>query len=86
MKIISKYKDYYDYVAHQYGGGDEKIVYVRNGIDIDNGVVYIDEPSWKFGDSDMPYLPDWRYEEYETLGAEFKLLVVNGIIFNGFQI
>lgn len=29
MKIISQFKDYYDYVAHQYGGGDPKIVYHR---------------------------------------------------------
>ena len=29
MKIISQFKDYYDYVAHLYGGGDPKIVYNR---------------------------------------------------------
>lgn len=29
MKIQSSFKDYYDYVAHQYGGGDPKIVYQR---------------------------------------------------------
>ena len=32
MKIQSQFKDYYDYVAHIYGGGDPKIVYVRNRI------------------------------------------------------
>lgn len=29
MKIQSRFKDYYDYVAHIYGGGDPKITYVR---------------------------------------------------------
>lgn len=32
MKIISKFKDYYDFVAHLYGGGDPKIVYNRKRI------------------------------------------------------
>lgn len=30
MVIKSQFKDYYDYVAHQYGGGDPNIVYLRN--------------------------------------------------------
>jgi hypothetical protein len=30
MVIKSPFKDYYDFVAHQYGGGDPAIVYVRN--------------------------------------------------------
>ena len=29
MKIKSTFKDYYDHVAHIYGGGDPKCVYVR---------------------------------------------------------
>lgn len=29
MKIKSKIKDYYDYVQHIYGGGDEKVIYNR---------------------------------------------------------
>lgn len=29
MKIKSNFRDYYDNVAHRYGGGDPKIVYVR---------------------------------------------------------
>lgn len=32
MKIISPFKDYYDYVQHVYGGGDPKIVYHRTMI------------------------------------------------------
>lgn len=30
IKIKSRFKDYYDHVAYQYGGGDPKIVYNRN--------------------------------------------------------
>lgn len=32
MKIVSQFKDYYDYVAHVYGGGDHKVVYNRKRI------------------------------------------------------
>lgn len=32
MIIKSKFKDYYDYVAHQYGGGDPKCIYSRNRV------------------------------------------------------
>ena len=30
MKISSKFKDYYDYVANMHGGGDPSIMYIRN--------------------------------------------------------
>lgn len=33
MVIQSKFKDYYDYVAHRYGGGDPRIVYLRKRIE-----------------------------------------------------
>lgn len=33
MKIQSQFKDYYDHVAHIYGGGDPKIMYLRKRID-----------------------------------------------------
>ena len=29
MKIKSNFKDYYDYIAHLYGGGDPKVTYPR---------------------------------------------------------
>jgi hypothetical protein len=32
MKIISSFKDYYDFVANQYGGGDPRLVYTRQPI------------------------------------------------------
>lgn len=30
MKIISSFKDYYDYVAYMYGGGDPRVIYNRS--------------------------------------------------------
>ena len=30
MKIISQFKDYYDFIAHSYGGGDPNLVLNRN--------------------------------------------------------
>jgi len=33
MKIKSRFKDYYDYVAHAYGGGDPRVLYLRDRID-----------------------------------------------------
>ncbi len=35
MKIKSRFKDYYDYVAHLYGGGDERVTYVREPLSDD---------------------------------------------------
>jgi len=32
MKIISPFKDYYDWIAGKYGGGDPRMVYTRNCI------------------------------------------------------
>ena len=32
MKIISPFKDYYDWVAGKYGGGDPRLIYNRNRI------------------------------------------------------
>ena len=41
MKIISKFKDYYDHVAYMYGGGDPKIIYDRKPIKfIKDGDIY----------------------------------------------
>lgn len=34
MKIKSNFKDFYDFIGNQYGGGDPKITYLRHKIDI----------------------------------------------------
>ena len=38
MKIKSPFKDYYDYIAHQYGGGDPRVLYIRSKITAIDGV------------------------------------------------
>lgn len=45
MKIKSSFKDYYDHVAHKYGGGDPNVVYVRHRLKplVDLGVLKYDE-------------------------------------------
>jgi hypothetical protein len=36
MKIQSSFKDYYDFVANQYGGGDPRVVYERKRLSSEN--------------------------------------------------
>ena len=58
MIIQSKFKDYYDFVANQYGGGDPKIVYERKRIstthiEIDDGfpledIILADGIDWRY--------------------------------------
>lgn len=71
MKIKSRFKDYYDYVAHAYGGGDERIMYVREPlkdehtiVSIANGKMDIKEPALK------------------ELLTDVKYLVVNGCVYS----
>ncbi len=45
MKIISGWRDYYDHVAHIYGGGDPKVIYNRDYVvpdRVSHGVPYED--------------------------------------------
>lgn len=42
MVIKSPFKDYYDFVANKYGGGDPRLVYPRNRIDLANQLVEVD--------------------------------------------
>jgi hypothetical protein len=76
MKIKSPHKDYYDYIAHQYGGGDPKVVYVRSKITAVDGV----------DDSKLTYkIPSGRGHGYANsterslnLDYHFKWCVVCG--------
>jgi hypothetical protein len=69
MKIKSRFKDYYDYVAHAYGGGDERVTYVR-------------EP---LKDEQLEILSDDRFDIVGPGLSEFKTrekyLVVNGLVY-----
>ena len=64
MKIKSRFKDYYDYVAHAYGGGDERVMYVREPLSDDITVV---DKGHDF------YIPS-----FDTMKAQTKHLIING--------
>lgn len=69
MKIKSRFKDYYDYVAHAYGGGDERVTYVREPLSDEYLSILID------GNADIPStgLSELKIRE--------KYLVVNGRVY-----
>lgn len=78
MKILSKFKDYYDYVAHQYGGGDPKITYVRKNFSNKESYVKIPSSLRKEINTFLPYLPKSHNQPFNNMHIEFKLLVVCG--------
>lgn len=69
MKIKSRFKDYYDYVAHAYGGGDERVTYVREPLKEEQLEILSDDRVDIFG----PGLS-------ETKTCE-KFLVINGRVY-----
>jgi hypothetical protein len=80
MKIKSPFKDYYDYVSHIYGGGDERNTYLRNRIKpllvLGSGELYEDGVSIETNlVSGLPYNIG-AYENSKRI--EFKWLVVCG--------
>lgn len=85
MKIISPFKDYYDRVALQYGGGDPKVVYIRNKIAPDH-VDHTGQASASYTDMGFPRnypLPgvpshtDFGTGDKKTL-TSYQLVVVAG--------
>lgn len=74
MKIQSRFKDYYDYVPQLYGGGDPKIVYVREPLTEFNESGF--RPSVSLKHKVYYHLPDpfsrnSRFENYR-----FSVLVI----------
>lgn len=69
MKIKSRFKDYYDYVAHAYGGGDERVTYVREPLKDEQLEILTDSRV----DIDCPRLSETK--------AHVKYLVVNGLVY-----
>lgn len=69
MKILSKFKDFYDHVAHIYGGGDPKIIYKRDRI---KGATEFEEKDFSF--SIMLHMP-------EAAGYTVRWLSVCGKLF-----
>jgi hypothetical protein len=61
MQIRSKYKDFYDYVAHVYGGGDPKNVYVRD---------HVVPPRW------VEWCSEWQEAFYDVVGISLRDLNV----------
>jgi hypothetical protein len=74
MKILSSFKDYYDFIAHRYGGGDPRIVYVRDRI----------APREEWGEStlkvEIPKCPLYDPRSWTDSDADYSLayLVVCG--------
>ena len=68
MKISSSFRDYYDYVGNQYGGGDPKIPYLRHKINCGN-LNTVNAPK-------VSNLPDSTCSP--TVIYEYKWLVVCG--------
>lgn len=69
MRIKSSYKDYYDHIAHIYGGGDPRVVYARDKITntkIDNATV---------NDYPLRYL---SIKNTALEGTEFRWCIVAG--------
>lgn len=80
MKIISNYRDYYDHQAHVYGGGDPKIVYVRNHKHIT--VPELDFWDWKCKSVDI--LQDvymLHYDSRNDYNPELRGIVIGDIFF-----
>lgn len=78
MKIKSRFKDYYDFVAHQYGGGDPKVPYLRDRIMPLNNTGYsLFESYVKFNLPNMPRLFKLDFSR-EKVKTEFKWLAVCG--------
>jgi hypothetical protein len=76
MKIKSTFKDYYDFVADQYGGGDPRIVYERGSLvprDKQFNSVYTDK---------VVEMPNFPLEDPMRLGQSYDMslryLVVTG--------
>ena len=69
MKIKSRFKDYYDYVAHAYGGGDERVTYVREPLQDELTTIIVN------GNIDF-YSPP-----IDELKTRTKYLVVNGKVY-----
>lgn len=69
MKIKSRFKDYYDYVAHAYGGGDERVTYVREPLQDDQLEILTGDRV----DIDDPGLSETK--------TRTKFLVINGLVY-----
>jgi len=82
MVIKSPFKDYYDFVANQYGGGDPRIVYERNRLSppgIFDGSAYETTRKIEIADCSLPSPLDFydSYFRYKS-GLSALFLVIAG--------
>jgi hypothetical protein len=73
VKIKSNYKDYYDHVAHIYGGGDPKFVYARVPIAADRCCGIIDRADGYELEMNRLYNRNFKHNDYQ-----YKYLVIAG--------
>lgn len=72
MVIKSPFKDYYDFVAHQYGGGDPRVVYPRQRV-FKNISEYVEVEDWRLPDptywfgKDHSWSVTYRRPEYHCM-------------------
>lgn len=77
MIIKSNFKDYYDFVANIYGGGDPKVQYFRKPVTSDKTIVNI-----KITDNKTYRLLNNLYRNSNLLlDHSFKIICVHGFIF-----
>jgi hypothetical protein len=82
MKIRSQFKDYYDYVEHVYGGGDEKNTYVRDIIFPDkvDGSLKWEQTQTFRNDEFIMHTPS-NYQRKDGLTQEFCGIAIVGRIY-----
>lgn len=83
MKIISRFKDYYDYIAHQYGGGDPKVIYKRDFVVPDEDRYGLIHESTLRLETVMPSQPKnfKSVRDGKSIYHEFECLVVMNRLF-----
>jgi hypothetical protein len=79
MKIKSSFKDYYDFISHQYGGGDPNIVYVRDRIKANSDFGKITETITVTTDFYVVNLP-YKGFKYNDMPS-FSWLVIAGKLY-----
>ena len=76
MRILSPFRDYYDRIAHQYGGGDPKVTWVRpvdlpvSEVEMPHGCPFVDD--FQFATLDRPR------GRYSVSTKEYRILCVAG--------
>lgn len=77
MRILSKFKDYYDFVGQQYGGGDPKVTYSRSPINTEvNEHGFVGALSIVVPSKEMPNIDVSPFKYRRGIDIYTKVLVV----------